>query len=366
MKLSGYQLFWITSISSMIMFTYIPITLALNEARQDAWISILLGGAVMLAVNWLVLRVCIQNEDKSLVRMMKDLLGTVLGKIIVTAYFAHWFLQMSATVKDMVNFQNLVMLHNTPMPLILFCMLFLVLYAVYKGGLTVISRCAEVIGPIFLFTLFVQLFLNPQQMNLKRILPVYADSGWLNIGAGALSSFNYMMDPSIILMLFFFAESKRAASRAVLWGTAVSVAWGLLATLVLLAVTGPDMASKMVVPVYSLTKMVSILNFIQNIDAFFIPLWLLGAFIKLTTCLFILSYGLSEWSGYRNWRRIACALTVVWLAYIIYSARIVQFSYMFRSPWMTGVFFPMLYVGFPLLLWIVGSVRKRHQAAGYR
>lgn len=363
MKLSGYQLFWMTSISSMIMFSYIPITIAVNEARQDAWISILLGGGLMMGVTWMTLRLCMQNRGKSLVRMTKDLLGTVFGKIVVTVYFAHWFLQMSATVKDMANFQNLVMLHNTPMPAVLLCMLFLVFYAVYKGGITAVSRCAEVIGPVFILILYVQLFLNPQEMDLKRILPVYADSGWLAIGMGAFNSFNYMLDPTIILMLYFFAENKRTASRGILWGTAVSAGWGLLATFAMLTVTGPDMAAKMVVPVYSLTKMVSILNFIQNIDVFYIPLWLLGAFIKLAICLFILSYGLAEWSGYRNWRRIAGLLTVVWLGYVLYSARIVQLSYLFRNVWLTDVFYPALYIALPLLLWIVGSIRKRQQAA---
>lgn len=137
---------------------------------------------------------------------------------------------------------------------------------------------------------------------------------------------------------------------------------GLLATFAMLAVTGPDMAAKLVVPVYSLTKMISILNFIQNIDVFYIPLWLLGAFIKLAIGLFILSYGLAEWSGYRHWKRIAGALTVAWLGYVLYSAQIVQLSFPFRSAWLTDVFYPALYIAIPLLLWIVGSLRKRRQA----
>ncbi|MDG0809889.1 hypothetical protein [Cohnella rhizosphaerae] len=62
------------------------------------------------------------------------------------------------------------------------------------------------IGPIFILILFAQLFLNPQEMDLKRLLPVYADSGWLRIGTGAFNAFNYMLDPSIVLMLFFFCR----------------------------------------------------------------------------------------------------------------------------------------------------------------
>ncbi|MDR6879972.1 hypothetical protein J2X61_001719 [Bacillus sp. 3255] len=41
--------------------------------------------------------------------------------------------------------------------------------------------------------------------------------------------------------------------------------------------TGPSMAAQLVVPVYSFTKYISILNFVQNIDAFYIPMWLIGA-----------------------------------------------------------------------------------------
>ncbi|MFC4968835.1 GerAB/ArcD/ProY family transporter [Paenibacillus sp. GCM10023248] len=78
-------------------------------------------------------------------------------------------------------------------------------------------------------------------------------------------------------MLFFFTDNKPSASRAILWGTGVSMFWGVLTTIVLLCMTGPSMAAQLVVPVYSLTKYISILNFVQNIDAFHIPMWLIGA-----------------------------------------------------------------------------------------
>lgn len=363
MKVSGYQMFWLVSISSIIMISYLPIQFAAEQSRQDCWISILLGGMIMMAITWIMLRVCMQNKDKTLVNFMKDLLGTVLGKIIVPIYFLHWFLQMSTIARGMAEFQNLVMLHNTPMIVILFCLLFLVFYVVYRGGLTAISRCAEVIGPFFVFILYVQLFLNPQDMELNRILPIYADSGLIHILKGTFNSFNYMVDPSIILMLFFFAENKRTASRAILWGTAVSMIWGVLTTLVLLFVSGPNMAAELVVPVYSLSKFVSILNFVQNIDAFFIPLWLLGAFIKLSIGLFILSYGLSEWTGFKNWKLIACLTTFILLAYVIYSTHNIRISFTIKNLFLIGFFYPFVYIVIPLILWMIGSIRQRRKTS---
>lgn len=149
MKVTGYQLFWLISISSIIMLSYVPIKLAAEQSRQDCWISILLGGMIMMGVTWIMLQVCMQNKDKTLVNFMKDLLGTVLGKIFVTFYFMLWFIQMSTITRGLVEFQNLVLLHETPIIVILLSMLFLVVYVVYKGGITAISRCAEVIGPFF-------------------------------------------------------------------------------------------------------------------------------------------------------------------------------------------------------------------------
>lgn len=363
MRISGYQMFWLVSISSMIVASYLPIHLAAEQARQDCWISILLGGLLMMLITWLMVRICLQNKNKTLVIFIKDLLGTFLGKIIVIVYFLLWFMQMSTIAKGNAEFMTLVLMHNTPMIIILLLMLFLVTYAVYKGGITTVSRCAEVIGPIFVFTLFLQLFLNPQDMEITRILPIYSDSGWLQILKGTLYSYSYMVDPTIILMLFFFSENKKTAARAILWGTGISMIWVVLATLALLFVTGPDAAAQLVVPVYSLTKFVSILNFIQNIDALYIPLWVFGAFIKLSISLFILSYGLSEWTGIKNWKYIACGMTLILLTFIIVSSYNIRISYTLKNKFLLGVFYPFAFMVVPFVLWIIGHLKKRRKVS---
>ncbi|MDR6554148.1 endospore germination permease [Paenibacillus qinlingensis] len=363
MKISGYQIFWMVTISSIILVSYLPIQLAAEQSYQDCWISILLGSMIMLAITWIMLRVCMQNKDKTLVSFMKDLLGTVIGKIVVILYFLLWFMQMTNIVRCMAEFVNLVLVHNTPMIVIILCMLFLVAYAVHKGGLTTISRCAEIIGPVFVFMFFVQLFLNPQDMKLNRMLPIYVDSGWQHILNGTFMAYSQMVDPSIILMLFFFAENKRTAKRAILWGTALSMLWGLLATLVLLFITGPNMLAKLVTPVYSLTKFISILNFVQNIDAFFIPLWLIGAFVKIAVCLFILSYGLSEWTGFKNWKLISWVMTVIMFVFVIYITHHIRLSYTTKNMFLLSYFYPAVYLVIPLILWGIGSIRNRRKTS---
>ncbi|KRF09647.1 hypothetical protein ASG89_15635 [Paenibacillus sp. Soil766] len=97
----------------------------------------------------------------------------------------------------------------------------------------------------------------------------------------------------------------------------------------------------------SLTKFVSILNFVQNIDAFFIPLWLLGAFIKLSLCLFILSYGLSEWTGIQNWKFIAYVMAFILLIYVIYITHNLRLSFTLKSMFLISFFTPLSTLSFP-------------------
>ncbi|MFD0670000.1 endospore germination permease [Cohnella sp. GCM10027633] len=364
MKASGYQLFWMVSISSIIVISYIPIRFALASSKQDAWISMLLGSLLMMAVTWLMLRICKQHERQTFVRFVQAVFGSAVGKLVVAVYFVFWFVQMALIAKDMANFHNLVMLHETPMSVIVACMLFLVAFAVHRGGLTAVSRCAEVIGPVFVCILYVQLFLNPQDMNVKRILPIYVDTGWQAILQGALGCYPFLVDPSIILMLYYFAENKKTASRAILWGTGVAMVWGILTAMVLLFVTGPELATSLVVPVYSLTKFVTILNFIQNIDAFYIPLWLLGAFVKLSVGLFILSYGLSEWTGFKNWRAIAWALGIALFVVVMYGSHDVRIENVLKSDYERHYLYPFLYALVPLLVWAIGGIRKRRSTDG--
>ncbi|AZN41390.1 GerAB/ArcD/ProY family transporter [Paenibacillus albus] len=357
MKIGSYPMFWMVSISSIIVSSYLPIRLAVAESRQDCWISMLLGGMIMMATTWLMLRVCMQNKDKTLVSFMKDLLGTFLGKTLAIVYFLLWLWQLSMLTTAMVEFQNLILLHNTPTIVLIVCTLFLAAYAVYRGGLTAVSRCAEVIGPFFLLFCYSHLFLNFKYIDMKRILPIYADSGWIHILKGTLYSYNYMVDPTIILMLFFFAANKRTASRAILWGTAVAMIWAVLTTLVVLFVTGPNMAAELVHPTYYLTKFVTILNFIQNIDSFYVTFWMFGNFIKLSVYLFILSYGLSEWTGFKNWKLIACVMTIIWLAIVIYCSHHIRITHMFKSLYLICGLYPFVYIVIPLLLWMIGSIR---------
>jgi len=358
MKIGSYPLFWMISISSIIVISFVPIKLAAEESFQDCWISMLLGGLIMMAITWLMLRVCMQNKDKSLVQFMKDLLGTLLGKILILFYFLLWFWQMSMITSGTIEFQNLVLMHNTPPIVLVLCTLFLVTYAVYRGGLIAISRCAEVIGPLLIFFCYAHLFLNFKYMEMKRILPVYADSGWLPILKGTFIACNYMIDPSIILMLFFFAENKRTATRAILLGSGVAMLWGVIATLVILFVTGPNMTAELIHPVYYLTKFVTILNFIQNIDAFYITFWVFGCFIKLSLYLFIISYGISEWTRFKNWKLIACVSACLWLASVIYSSHHIRISHIAKNIYLIGLLYPFLYIVIPLILWMLGSIRQ--------
>ncbi|UOF92744.1 hypothetical protein LSG31_01660 [Fodinisporobacter ferrooxydans] len=107
-----------------------------------------------------------------------------------------------------------------------------------------------------------------------------------------------------------------------------------------------------------MVRFISMMEFIQNIDALVVILWILSVFVHLSLNFFIASYGTAQWLGVKNWR------IIIWF--------IIPFEFLFATTWLPRVtvhtddvkiwayfVFPISMIGVPLLLWIVGTLRKK-------
>ncbi len=97
----------------------------------------------------------------------------------------------------------------------------------------------------------------------------------------------------------------------------------------------------------------------SKISTRFSTLWLLGAFGKLSVWLFILSYGISEWTGFKNWEFVALLATFAWLVFVVYDTYNIRISYSFENPYVIGLCYPFAYIVLPSILWFAGRLRKR-------
>ncbi|MCZ8515321.1 spore germination protein [Paenibacillus filicis] len=80
-------------------------------------------------------------------------------------------------------------------------------------------------------------------------------------------------------------------------------------------------------------------------------------------CLFILSYGLSEWTGFKNRKIIAWLITFALLAYVFYITHNIRIANTLKTQFLFASFIPFVYVVIPLILWVISSVRKNRKTS---
>ncbi|CAG7626141.1 endospore germination permease [Paenibacillus allorhizosphaerae] len=356
MKLSGSQLFWIIVTTEVIAMIGLRISPAIVISKQDAWISMLIGGGIGAAFTYLFVHLSTLHPNQTLTKYSQAMLGKWLGRIIVLPYLVVWYMLSAALLRSFADFLHLILVDSTPLWMIMVLLIGVTIYMVYSAGIMGIGRFCEIMGPIIFLTLIVSFILNVGNVNWHHVLPVYFDSGWLNILKGSFAPAFWFSGPfTTLVIVSFMQEPQKALSKSVL-GVVTTAFLVFASTLMVLLIFGPNLSAKIRFPYFMYVRTIDILNFIQNVDIFIMFIWIFGVSAQLSLYLFIASYELTNWFSGKSWRRTIWfgAPAVYILALLIPDETTLT---LYDKLW-SSMIFPVCGVGIPLLLWIISVFKK--------
>lgn len=358
-KISGIQVFWMTYSFDVGMATLITITPAIIEAKQDAWISAIIASGISILTTFVATKLSLLHPQQTFIEYSQTILGKVLGKVIILPYFIQWYSVAGFIVRQSSDFLHIAMFHKTPLFVLIFTMLILMVYVTYQGGIESIGRCSEIFGPIVFLMIILSFILSFNQVHWGRLLPVYADSGWLSIFKGSVPMASFLGQGVIMMMITaFMAEPNKAPSYA-LWGVGIASAIVCGTTVIVITTFGPAVSGKMWFPYFEVTRFISIMDFIQNIDVLIVVVWILSVFIRASLYMFIASYGTAQLLGIKNWRNMIWFVALIILLCALLPANIDVASIDYPKKFVEPFVLPVLIIGIPLFLWMVGSIRKK-------
>ncbi|SDX08175.1 spore germination protein (amino acid permease) [Paenibacillus sp. CF384] len=357
MKLSGVQVMWTFATVEVVLFIWGMITPTINLNKQDAWIAMLTGGVVAMALTAIIVRLCMLHPRQTLVEFSQAILGKWLGRAIVLPYFAVWFGLNAAALRLFGDFIHLIMLDRTPVWLIMLLMTVLMTYITYSVGIMGIGRFCEIAGPIMVLTLIVGFSLNIVDIKWHYILPIITDFGVLPIMKHSIQTASFLGESLIFFSILPFLEHQRQAYSKSLIAVGMTAVLACLATTLVLLVFGPDVSARMRFPYFMLVRSINLLDFIQNMDIFVIFIWVFGLFARISLYLFITSYEAARWFRVKNWRSFIWfgAPTMFIMALLIPNEAILKSVNLY---WQT-IAFPICSIGIPLLLLLVSAFRKK-------
>jgi spore germination protein KB len=357
LKISGSQLFWIVATTLVVMSIWLTITPVIQISKQDAWLSMLVGDVIVVALTFFAVHLSRLHPNQTLVEFSQALLGKWLGRIIVLPYFISWYTLSAVLLRSFGDFIHLIALDKTPVWMIMILMIGLMIYLTYSGGITGIGRFSEIAGPLLFLTIIISFILSIGNIRWHQLLPVYSDSGWTNILKGSFIPASFLGEIFMLLVIVsFMHHPQKALSRSMLGvGTAAFIVF--IATILVLLVFGPNFSAKLRFPYFMLIRSIDILNFIQNVDLLVLFFWTFGVFVKVSLYLFITSYEMAKWFNVKDWRRmIWLGAPAIFIMAILIPNEIIPTLY---SKFWELIVVPVCGIGIPFLLWIVSLAKKK-------
>lgn len=358
MKISGPQIFWIMFVMETGMTLLLTMQPAIQEAKQDAWISSIIVGLAAIIMTIVAVRLSMLYPKQTLVQFSQTILGKWFGKMIVLPYFIVWVTVTGMILRQSSDFVLISLFHKTPLWILCLILILLVVYLTHQG-IEGIARCAEMFGPICVITIVTLYSLDIPNTEWHHLLPIYAHSGWLQILKGSLAPMGFLGESVMISMLYSFMNEMGKRPSWVYWGVTAASFFLVIDAFVVIMTFGPNLASRMWYPAYEVVRFISMMEFIQNIDALVVIVWILSIFLKLALYLFISSYGAAQWLNLKDWKKPIWVIATVAFVFSMLPQNIVVSTIEYPKKIWTPFVVPITFVGIPLFLLVVGVVRKR-------
>lgn len=257
----------------------------MTVANQDAWMSIMAATAFGAGVAaWLGLFAASNRSGESFV----DWLGGRAGKAIAFAagllFAYHLFVSASAALNEFVNFLSVNVLPRTPTAFLIAATTLVAMYSVSQGIENIARTCLLVTVLNAPFYLISVILLYPK-MNFAHLLPI-GEASAVRIAAGAFVPAGMMTEAAFILLLVPYMAKPKQAPKAAVWGVLI-VGFEMLFTVVQsLSLFGPNLVRSIKYPSFELISIVQFGGFLERVDQFFIMVWILTVFLKITLLLF--------------------------------------------------------------------------------
>lgn len=279
LKISNVQLY-IILVYSMATLPYIlepkiMFPLSMMASWYVPFIA-LLPGLLYSYIYYLL----IKHSPHPFPRMLEYYWGKPMGIFIALLYVLYFALYATTTLRTFIDFQLAAINPLQPFSILLGGIVIVALYGIKKGIVPTIRALESLFLVVLAFQIFILIgaFPNMYWSNFASLLPVKP----INIIYNALHFSRYYAFGVVILL---FAHGMPDPSKSLSIFNKALLTTCLLISLITAAVLGTlgEVAEDMPYSNFSMVRIINLGEFIHNLDALFVVVWLIAVF----GCFFI-------------------------------------------------------------------------------
>jgi spore germination protein KB len=331
------------------------------EAKQDAWITAILGMLGGICLFLIYHRLSLFYPDLPLTEYAKKILGPVVGRFVALLYVVYFLFNGSFVARDFASMAVSFVFMQTPFLVIIAMMLVTVMYVVGKG-IEVLSRTAELFFAVLFLvsTTGLTLILTSGNVNLQNLRPVL-EEGWLTVLKQSIPGTVAFPFGEIIvfLMLFPYVNKPRKIKKIVIIGLLISGCFIAFVTLLNVSVLGADLFTRTQYPMLTTSQLIEGRAFLERLDALFLVTAIVGGFFRLGIFLYVTLIGTATLFGIPSYRKLIIPVSMVmFICSIALAGNNVEFIYIDIRIAQYYLQIPILFI-LPLLLLVVGWIQEK-------
>ncbi|HPD00131.1 MAG TPA: endospore germination permease [Acetivibrio sp.] len=279
-KLLPIQVLTLTS-SNMLTVNLLTIQQSLVLiAKQDAWISMLLGSAIGLVNALAMYYLSSINQGLDLAEMTLYLGGNWFGRLLLSVSVLYVLIYSGLIIRVFVQALQLFLIDRTPM-LVVSILLIIVIVSVVSKGIETVAGVIDILFPFFILSLILLIAISVPQFQIINIRPVLYKNMFNTLKAsipasGALSGFG-----AIAFTMKYVTEQKKIL-KWYLSGFFISAGLFILLTASTILVFGPEETQRYLFPTLHLSKSIHVGSILfERLEAFVIILWIPAVFTSV-------------------------------------------------------------------------------------
>ncbi|MEH6904902.1 GerAB/ArcD/ProY family transporter [Neobacillus drentensis] len=359
-KISPFQLFCLMYLFELGSAIVVGLGL---QAKQDAWLAILLGMGGGLCLYQIYSYLYLQFPDQPLTGYIIKILGKFIGTPIAFIYCLYFLYIAARVLRDFGDLLITSALDETPLYIINSLMILLIIYGLSRG-IEVIGRTSESVFFIMIFLGFIGIMFT----NFSGIVEVvnlapFFESGWKTLSSTVFKqTYTFPFGEMIVFTMVLPHLNKNKYGRKIGIYALLASGFTLSITIALeIAVLGPKGVSISQFPLLDTIGRVNIGNFIQRLDIIVVATLIIGVFVKITIFFYAGYLGLASIFHLTKKKQKAACLLLLGILILIYS---IKMSSNFAEHLIVGLKWVPIYLhlplqtGVPLILFLITWVRK--------
>lgn len=330
-----------------------------GQAKNDAWISIILSIILTIPVLLMYSRIMYRYPGENLYDILEKVMGKFIGKGFVLLYTWFFFHLGALVLRNFGEFMNTVGLPETPkiVPIIMFSLICVI---GVKDGIETLGKCSSYFIILVILSIVIVGSFTIPIIKPDKILPIMAN-GIKPVLMGTFAAFSFPFGELVIFTTVFDSlEEAVSCSKVYLKTLLLAGAFVVLVSIRNIMVLGTDTLGAVYFPSYSAVSRINIGNFLQRLEIAVTVVFILSGFIKISICLHAATKGFAKLIGYKDYRLFATpiALLMVNLAYLVYDSIMEMFEWA-QDIWPYYAF--PFQVIFPLILFVAVEGKARLQ-----